>query len=219
MQNLKPNDEGKMIVLSFSKPITINIVEQFKIFGRILEYKSHLEESSVTRKTCFSFEGQIFFQDESEGLQFDEFGTHWNVKTISLFIREKEDIRKVPKCESNEIYDKKVLLHLQKRYLSVIDEELEKERLEKQRAYEKKRAANEERKEYKAKLQSAEKRKDYEKKRAADEERKEYKAKLQSGEKRKDYEKKRAADEDRNMKKKEYDMSEPRKSKKRLMMQ
>ena len=121
--------------------------------------------SQELRKTCFCFDGQIFFQDQSEQLQYDDFGTHWNVQTISFFLQEKEDLSKGLNYVSDEIYDKKVLLYLQKRYLSVINEELDKERLEIQKVYEKKRAANEERKEYKANLQKGEKIKEYEKKR------------------------------------------------------
>ena len=105
-------------------------------------------------------------------LLYDEIGTHLNVKTISLFIQEKEDISTGSKYESNEIYDKKVFLYLQKRYLAVIDEELEEERLEKQRAYERKRTATEERKAYLAEYSKGEKRKDYEKKRTATDARK-----------------------------------------------
>ena len=97
------------------------------LWGKIWKYKAHITESVQKQEniTYFEYGKGMFFQDKD--LKSSEFGTHFNVKIIA-FIVNNDDTLDV--CDASKfIYNKKVLLQLHKRYLSVLNPEVHKEKI------------------------------------------------------------------------------------------
>ena len=129
--------DGNMIILTFSTPLAIEITDKLNIFDVDLKYKAHIEETpELSTKAYFSFDGSMFSQDANDTLHIEDFGVYRNVKILSLAACKENTNCGI--SESKLIYDRKNLIHLHKKYLSVINPKAYEEQKEKERVYEKK---------------------------------------------------------------------------------
>ena len=108
-----------MVILSFSNPISIYIPQTVEFLGKKYMYKSHIQSSLnsdvVLETAYFRHKDNLMFQDKDDKLKCDNFGVHFNVKTISL-----STIIKGPHTNCSYLsYDTKVLKKLQKNYVSL----------------------------------------------------------------------------------------------------
>ena len=107
--------QGRLVIFSFSNPITFDIQERIMLWGKVWEYKGHIEESVKKQEDIayFKYGKQMFFQENNKELNSAAFGTHYNVKILALIVtpgNEQEVIN-----SSNLVYNSKVQLKLHKK--------------------------------------------------------------------------------------------------------
>jgi hypothetical protein len=154
LDNVSVDNKGRLVIFSFSNPITFNIQERIMLWGKIWEYKAHVEESVKKQENMTYFKNGklMIFQDNNKALNSAAFGTHYNVKILALIVTHGEEHEVIN--SSNLIYNSKVQLKLHKKYLSVVNPEAGKEKVKKIKEYEINRNKQEERRVYKRKIQN-----------------------------------------------------------------
>ena len=99
-----------MICLKNPFPIVIHIQEKINIWGKCLEYQTHIEENVDGIKcTFFKFNESMVYQEDGK-LSKDEFGRHINVKVLSYLISKSE---KTEEFDTSEfVYKSNIQLQL-----------------------------------------------------------------------------------------------------------
>ena len=132
---------GRLMILSFSNPITMNIPERLFFWKNIFKYKAHIETGDGMNKenlAFFNYEKQMIFQGENKKLHCSEFGPHTNVKMLAFHIV-SFDYEQINADLSQNIYNSKVLLHLHKKHLSILNPEADEEKKKMEKVADKKR--------------------------------------------------------------------------------
>ena len=131
----------KMVIVSFSSPVNIDLSPEIIHFGRKWMYKSHVQESSSLPTSYFTNNNSLMFQDQNGKILKESFGFHAGVKIVAFACSSKfeEDDLIIP------AYDEKVQKILRKQYNSVVNPELNEQNQQKTKLYEQNRAKEENR--------------------------------------------------------------------------
>ena len=128
-------DSEKMIIISFSSPVNIDVSKEFIHFGRTWCYQSHVKKNSSTETSFFERASKMMFQDDDGKIKEDDFGFHLGVKIIAFSCNSEYQIKELP----SQIYDAKIQLYLRKQYNSVVNTELYEQNIQKTKQYEQNR--------------------------------------------------------------------------------
>ena len=134
-------DKQKIIMISFSNPINIEIPQELGQFGTTWKYISHVQENSDTETSYFGHNGKMMFQDKDGKIKEDSFGLHLRVKMIA-FESSPNDKHQVI---LEPAYDEKIQKYLRKQYDSVVNPEINVQKQEKTKLYEQMRGKDEKR--------------------------------------------------------------------------
>ena len=128
-------DKQKIIWISFSSPMNIEIPQELIHFGKTWSYISHMQENFNTESSYFESNGKMMFQDNDGKIKQESFGLHLRVKMI-VFANSSNDQKTVTLKPS---YDEKVQKYLRKQYDSVINPDINVQKQEKTKLHEQNR--------------------------------------------------------------------------------
>ena len=111
---------GRLMIISFSNPITLKIQESMFIWKTIFKYKAHIVMGDKENTSFFQYDKQMIFQDGNRNLKCSEFGPHSNIRMMAFHIVPYDYEHNTTDISQN-IYNSKVLLHLHKQQLSILN--------------------------------------------------------------------------------------------------
>ena len=102
---------------SFSNPITFDIQERIMLWGKIWEYKAHVEESVKKQENMTYFKNGklMIFQDNNKTLNSAVFGSHYNVKILALIVSYDNEQEVID--ASGVIYNRNICLLLIQKHI------------------------------------------------------------------------------------------------------
>ena len=119
------------IKFEFSHPIDINISSSVSLWGRKIQYMSHVgkivEQNKGSNFTFFRNENKMLSQNDEGSICKSNFGVHKDVKLLSIIF--SEDLNALnPQDVKSLVYESQTQKYLQKKYLSVICPDQHKEK-------------------------------------------------------------------------------------------
>jgi hypothetical protein len=121
----------KYIIFEFSHPIDIDISSSVSLWGRKIQYLSHVgkiaEQNKGSNFTFFRHENKMLYQNDEGSICKSNFGFHKDVKMLSIIF--SEDCNALnPQYVKSLVYESQTQKYLQKKYLSVLSPEQHKEK-------------------------------------------------------------------------------------------
>ena len=138
----------KILILKLSSPITMTLSATEELFGCKMKYISHIEEINGHYQTFFRHGDKMLYQEDETNIWQSKFGKHENV--AFLFLSLDENLYDKSSQELKEfIFESQQpkYKYLSKKYLSIVNPEMFKEKYEAAKAYDHKRDKEPERKE------------------------------------------------------------------------